>query len=62
MASYYTRGSVTALPYMILEVSWDSLGALSFELLRIHGHSSWLMCEVALSVISLNNGWGRTDR
>ena len=34
---------------MILEVSWDGLWTLSFGLSQFHGHSSWLMCEVALS-------------
>jgi hypothetical protein len=35
--------------YMILEVCWDGLWTLSFGLSQFHGHSSWLMCEVALS-------------
>jgi hypothetical protein len=34
--------------YMILEVSWDGLGTLSFGLSQFHGHGSWLVCEVAL--------------
>ena len=34
--------------YMILDVSWDGLWTLSFELSQIHGHGSWLVCEVAL--------------
>ena len=33
---------------MILEVSWDGLWTLSFGLSQFHGHSSWLVCEVAL--------------
>jgi len=36
--------------YMILEVSWDGLGTLSFGLSQFHGYGSWLMCEVALSI------------
>ena len=36
--------------YMILEVSWDGLWTLSSRLSRFHGHDSWLMCEVALSI------------
>jgi hypothetical protein len=36
------------LPYMILEVSWDNLWALSLGLSQYHGHGSWLVCEVAL--------------
>ena len=36
---------------MILEVSWDGLWTLSFGLSEFHGHDSWLMFEVALSVI-----------
>ena len=35
---------------MILEVSWDGLWTPSFGLSQFHGHGSWLMCEVALSV------------
>ena len=31
-----------------LEVSWDCLWMLTFGLSQFHGHSSWLMCEVAL--------------
>ena len=39
---------------MILEVTWDDDGlcTLSFGLSQFHGHGSWLMCEVALNVIS----------
>ena len=37
--------------YMILDVSWDDLWALAFELSQFHGHGSWLVCEeVALSM------------
>ena len=36
--------------YMILEVCWDGLWTLSFVLSQGHGHGSWLMCEVALSI------------
>jgi hypothetical protein len=35
---------------MILEVPWDGLWTLSFGLSQFHGHGSWLVCEVALSV------------
>ena len=34
---------------MIFEVCWDGLRTLSFGLSQSHGHSSWLVCEVALS-------------
>ena len=33
---------------MILEVCWDALFTLSFGLSQLHGHGSWLVCEVAL--------------
>ena len=36
--------------YMILEVSWDGLWTLSFGLSQFHGHGSWLICEVALTL------------
>ena len=36
--------------YMILEVCWNGLWTLSFGLSQCHGHGSWLVCEVALSV------------
>jgi hypothetical protein len=35
---------------MILEVCWGGLWTLSFGLSQFHGHGSWLVCEVALSV------------
>ena len=35
---------------MILEVCWDGLWTLSFGLSQFHGHSSWLVCVVALTV------------
>src|ERR1700737_4372911 len=35
---------------MILKVCWDGLWTLSFGLSQFHGHGSWLMCEVALSL------------
>jgi hypothetical protein len=35
---------------MILEVCWDGLWTLSLGLSQFHGHGSWLVCEVALSV------------
>ena len=35
---------------MILEVSWDNLWTLSFGLSQFHGHSSWLVCEVAFGL------------
>ena len=47
MTSHYTRGFVTT--YMNLEVSWEGLWTISFGLSQFHGHSSWLMCEVALN-------------
>ena len=34
---------------MVLEVCWDGLWTLSFGLSQFHGHSSWLVCEVALT-------------
>ena len=37
--------------YITLEVSWDSLWALSFGLSQFHGHGSWLVCEVALRLV-----------
>ena len=33
---------------MILEVCWDGLWTRLFGLSQLHGHGSWLMCEVAL--------------
>ena len=35
---------------MILKVSWDGLSTLSFGLSQFHGHGSWLMCEIAVSM------------
>jgi hypothetical protein len=35
--------------YMILEVTWDGFRTLSFGLSQLHGHGSWLVCEVALN-------------
>jgi hypothetical protein len=40
--------------YMILEVSRDDLWTLSFVLSKHHGHGTWLVCEVALSVCTLS--------
>jgi hypothetical protein len=40
---------------MNLEVCWDGLWALSFGLSQFHGHGSWLMCEVALSILCFMN-------
>ena len=37
---------------MILEVCWDGLWTLSLGLSQCHGHSSWLVCEVALTIQS----------
>ena len=37
--------------YMSFEVGWDGLWTLSFGLSPLHGHGSWLMCEVSLSVV-----------
>ena len=39
---------------MISEVIWDSLRTLSYGLSQFHGHNSWLMCEVTLSVSKSN--------
>ena len=36
--------------YMMLEVGWDGLRTLSLWLSQYHGHGSWLVCEVTLSV------------
>jgi hypothetical protein len=36
--------------YTVLETSWDGLWTLSFGLSQFHGHGSWLMCEVALTL------------
>ena len=33
--------------YMISKMCWDGLRTLSFGLSQLHGHRSWLMCEVA---------------
>ena len=41
---------------MILEVSWDGLWTLSLGLSHFHAHSSWLVCEVALSTCNSNSG------
>ena len=46
MTSHYTWGPMTILHD--LEVFWDGLWSLSFELSQFHGHGSRLMCEVAL--------------
>ena len=35
---------------MILEVYWNGLLDTSFGLSQFHGHGSWLVCELALSV------------
>ena len=55
MTSHCTWGSVTTLLHD-LEVSWDNLWTLSFGLSQLHGHGSWLVCEVALSTITLRLG------
>jgi hypothetical protein len=34
--------------HVILEVFWDNLWILSFELSQFHGHNSWFVCEVTL--------------
>ena len=36
--------------YMSLEVCWDGLWTLYVGLPQLHGHGSWLVCEVALSL------------
>ena len=48
MTSHYTWGFVTTLHDFggVL----DGLWTLSFRLSQFHGHGSWLVCEVALSV------------
>ena len=48
MTSHYTWRSVNKLH--ALEVSWGNLWTVPIELSQFHGHGSWLMCEVALSV------------
>ena len=45
MTSQCTWGSMTT--YVILEVCWDGLWTLSFG--SHNGHSTWLVCEVALT-------------
>ena len=35
---------------MILKVYWDGLWTLCVGLSQVHGHGSWLVCEVALSI------------
>ena len=44
--------------YMILEVSLDGIWTLPFGLSQSHGHGSWLVCEVALTLkpICLGDG------
>ena len=42
---------------MIVEVAWDNLWTLSFGLSQLHGHGSWPVCEVALSIIM----WGKAQ-
>ena len=49
MTSHYTWGSVTTL-HDFGGGCWDNLWTLSFGLSQFHGHSSWFICEVALSV------------
>ena len=39
---------------MILEVCWGGLWTLSFGHSQCHGHGSWLVCEVALSMRYIN--------
>ena len=48
---------------MILEVSWDGLWTLPFELSQFHGHGhgSWLVCEVALRAMFGENRQLVTD-
>ena len=40
---------------MILELCWDGLWTLSSRLSQYHGHGSWLVCEVALSLSSITS-------
>ena len=43
---------------MILEVCWDGLRTLSFGISQFHGHGSWLMCEVTLSIRHMHKSLG----
>ena len=36
---------------MILEVCWDGHWTLSFGLSQFHSYGSWVMCEVAFSLV-----------
>jgi hypothetical protein len=38
--------------YMISEACLDGLWTLSFGVSQFHGHGSWLVCEVALKLIT----------
>jgi hypothetical protein len=40
---------------MVLEVCWDGLWTLSCGRSQVHGHGSWLVCEVALILFVLLN-------
>ena len=47
MTSHYTRGSVT-IPHDFGGVMGRPLDTFFLGLSQLHGHSSWLVCEVAL--------------
>jgi hypothetical protein len=38
-----------------LEVSWDGLRTLSFRISQYLGHGFWLVCEVALTTMNMEN-------
>jgi hypothetical protein len=40
---------------MILGVWWEGLWTFSFELSQLHGHGSWLVCELALTYVLSKN-------
>jgi hypothetical protein len=44
-------------PWSHLEANGDGLWTLSFGLSQCHGHGSWLVCEVALSIKTLTMYW-----
>ena len=40
--------------YIVVEVRWGDLWALSFGLSQFHGHGSWLLLQVALTILEHN--------
>ena len=40
---------------MVLEMCWEGLWTIAFGLSKFHGHSSWLVCEVALIITSFDH-------